>query len=68
MGTYLAYWLAAGNTFKVGDKIDIPHIGTVEVMPNTVLDPNAYTAENSGVVLLPERTIFDINNMDNYDF
>jgi AI-2 transport system substrate-binding protein len=68
MGTYLAYWLAAGNTFKVGDKIDIPEIGTVEVMPNTVLDPSAYTADDSGVVLLPERTVFDINNMDNYDF
>lgn len=68
MGTYLAYWLAVGNTFKVGDKIDIPEIGTVEVMPNTVLDPKAYTADDSGVVLLPERTVFDINNMDNYDF
>ncbi len=68
MGTYLGYWLAAGNTFKVGDKIDIPEIGTVEVMPNTVLDPKAYTADDSGVVLLPERTVFDINNMDNYDF
>lgn len=68
MGTYLAYWLAAGNTFKVGDKIDIPEIGTVEVMPNTILDPKAYAADDSGVVLLPERTVFDINNMDNYDF
>lgn len=68
MGTYLAYWLASGNTFKVGDKIEIPEIGTVEVMPNTVLDPNAYTADDSGVVLLPERAVFDISNMDNYDF
>jgi AI-2 transport system substrate-binding protein len=68
MGTYLAYWLAAGNTFKVGDKIEIPEIGTVEVMPNTILNEYAYTAEDSGVVLLPERTVFDINNMDNYDF
>ncbi|PKM52094.1 MAG: hypothetical protein CVV02_03650 [Firmicutes bacterium HGW-Firmicutes-7] len=68
MGTYLAYWLAAGNTFKVGDMIEIPDIGTVEVMPNTILDPNAYTADDSGVVLLPERTVFDINNMDNFDF
>jgi AI-2 transport system substrate-binding protein len=68
MGTYLAYWLASGNTFKVGDKIEIPEIGTVEVMPNTILNPDAYTAEDSGVVLLPERTVFDINNMDNFDF
>lgn len=68
MGAYLAYWLAAGNTFTVGDMIDIPGIGEVEVMPNTVLDPNAYTADDSGVVLLPERTIFTKDNIDDYNF
>lgn len=68
IGCYLAYYLASGNQIKVGDKINIPDIGEVEVMPNTVLDPNAYTAEDSGVVLLPERTIFTIDNMDNYNF
>ncbi len=68
MGAYLAYWLAAGNTFTVGDTIDIPTIGVVEVMPNTVLDPNAYTADDSGVVLLPERTIFTKDNIDDYNF
>ncbi|MEL7654590.1 MAG: hypothetical protein AAGU75_01635, partial [Bacillota bacterium] len=68
MGAYLAYWLAAGNTFTVGDKIDIPTIGEVEVLPNTVLDPNAYTADDSGVVLLPERTIFTKDNIDDYNF
>lgn len=68
IGCYLAYHIAAGNSLKVGDKVEIPEIGTVEVMPNTVLDPNAYTAEDSGVVLLPERAIFTIENMDNYDF
>lgn len=68
MGTYLAYWLASGNTFKVGDVIDIPEIGIVEVVPNTMLDPDAYEAEDSGVVILPERTVFTIDNMDNYDF
>ncbi|MDF3002845.1 MAG: autoinducer 2-binding protein lsrB [Bacillota bacterium] len=68
MGAYLAYWLAAGNTFKVGDKIDIPSIGPVEVLPNTVLDPKAYTADDSGIVLLPERTIFTKDNIDDYNF
>lgn len=68
IGCYLAYHIAAGNSLKVGDKVEIPEIGTVEVMPNTVLDPNAYTAEDSGVVLLPERAVFTIENMDNYDF
>ncbi|MBP6491669.1 MAG: autoinducer 2 ABC transporter substrate-binding protein LsrB [Clostridia bacterium] len=68
MGAYLAYWLAAGNTFTVGDKIDIPTVGEVEVLPNTVLDPNAYTADDSGIVLLPERTIFTKDNIDEYNF
>jgi AI-2 transport system substrate-binding protein len=68
LGCYLAYYLAAGNSIKVGDKIEVPGIGTVEVYPNTVLDPNAYTADNSGVVLLPERTVFTLENMDNYNF
>ncbi len=67
MGSYLAYWLAAGNTFKVGDKIDIPNVGTVEVMPNKVLGVD-YDAEDSGVVLMPERTVFNIDNIDDYNF
>ncbi len=68
MGAYLAYWLAAGNTFAVGDTIDIPTVGEVEVLPNTVLNPNAYTADDSGIVLLPERTIFTKDNIDDYNF
>ncbi len=68
LGCYLAYYLASGNAIKVGDKIDVPDIGTVEVFPNTVLDANAYTAEDSGVVLLPERVVFTAENMDNYNF
>ncbi|MDR1397606.1 MAG: substrate-binding domain-containing protein [Desulfarculales bacterium] len=68
LGCYIAYYLALGNKLKVGDRVDIPDIGIVEVMPNTVLDPRAYTAQNSGVILLPNRTEFTINNVDNYDF
>ena len=67
MGSYIAYWLAAGNTFSVGDMIDIPTIGTVEILPNSVLGYD-YLADDSGIVLLPERTIFDINNIDDYNF
>jgi hypothetical protein len=68
MGCYMAYYIASGHQVKVGDKIDIPEIGTVEVMPNTVLDPKAYTADDSGVVLLPERVVFTTDNMNNYNF
>ncbi|MDR2049943.1 MAG: substrate-binding domain-containing protein [Treponema sp.] len=68
IGCYLAYYLASGNRLRVGDRVDIPGIGLVEIMPNTVLDPGAYAASNSGVVLLPDRLEFTVKNMDNYDF
>ena len=68
LGCYLAFYIASGNRIAVGDTITVPGIGTVEVLPNTVLDPNAYTASNSGVVLLPERVVFTLANMDNYNF
>lgn len=67
MGAYIAYWLAAGNEFSVGDMIDIPTVGEVEIMPNSVLGYE-YLADDSGVVLMPERTIFDINNIDDFNF
>jgi ABC-type sugar transport system substrate-binding protein len=69
LGCYLAAYLAAGNTVKVGDKIDIPDIGAVEVMPNDCLVAGDTTAAtNNGVVLLPERVVFNKDNMNNYDF
>jgi len=69
MGCYLAAYLAAGNTVKVGDKINIPGIGEVEIMPNDVLVSGATTAAtNNGVVLMPERTVFTKDNMNNYNF
>lgn len=68
LGCYLGFYLASGNDIKVGDKIDVPEIGVVEVFPNTILDANAYTASDSGVVLLPERAVFTVENMNNYNF
>ena len=69
MGCYLAAYIAAGNEVKVGDKIDIPEIGEVEVMPNDCLVEGDTTADtNNGVVLIPERLIFNKDNVNNYDF
>ncbi|MTI57886.1 MAG: autoinducer 2 ABC transporter substrate-binding protein LsrB [Geosporobacter ferrireducens] len=67
IGAYVAYWLAAGNTFKVGDAIEVPGIGSLKVEPNTI-QGYSYTAENSGIVLLPERVVFTKDNIDNYNF
>lgn len=69
LGCYLAAYLAAGNEVKVGDKINVPGIGEVEVMPNDCLVEGAPTADkNNGVVLLPERTVFNKDNMNDYNF
>lgn len=69
MGCYLAAYLAAGNEVKVGDVIDIPGIGSCEVLPNNCLNPDDSTADvNNGVVLLPEDTVYTSENMNDYDF
>jgi len=68
LGCWLAWYLASGKRLSVGDRVDVPEIGTVEVMPNTVLDPKAKTAPGSGVILLPQRLEFTEANMDAYDF
>jgi AI-2 transport system substrate-binding protein len=68
LGCHLAWRLAVGEVFRVGDRVDVPDIGIVELMPNTVLNPTAYTSPNSAVVLLPSRTEFTVDNVDNYDF
>lgn len=67
IGAYVAYWLAAGNTFEVGGTIEVPGIGTLTVEPNSIQGYD-YSADDSGIVLLPERVVFDIDNIDNYNF
>lgn len=68
MGCYMAYYIASGHKVKVGDKINIPDIGTVEVMPNSVIGEQDDSKGASGVVLLPQRLIFTKDNMNNYQF
>lgn len=69
MGCYVAAYLAAGNKVKVGDKINIPGIGEVEVLPNNSIAEGVSTAdENNGVVILPERLVFTKDNMNDYNY
>ena len=59
LGCYLAAYISAGNTVKVGDMVEVPGIGTVEILANGDLVAGQETAaENNGVVLLPERVVF----------
>jgi AI-2 transport system substrate-binding protein len=68
IGCYLAYHLATGHEVDVGDRVDVPEVGMVEIMPNTVMDTDAVSLPGSGVILLPERTEFTAENVDDYDF
>jgi len=69
MGCYMVAYLAAGNHVKVGDKINIPDIGEVEIMSNDCIKEGDTTADqDNGVVLLPERLVFTKDNAGNYNF
>ncbi|EEW24069.1 autoinducer 2 ABC transporter substrate-binding protein LsrB [Rhodobacter ferrooxidans] len=67
LSVFIANEMVNGKVFKVGDKIDVPGIGTVEVSPNAI-QGYSYEAEGNGIILLPERTVFTAENIDNFDF
>lgn len=67
LSVFIANELVNGAVWEKGDKIEVPGIGTVEVSPNAVQGYD-YEAENNGIILLPERTVFTAENIDNFDF
>lgn len=69
LGCYLAAYVSAGNTVKVGDIVEVPGIGSVEILANgDLVEGQETAAENNGVVLLPERVVFTVENVANYPF
>ncbi|MED4203583.1 autoinducer 2 ABC transporter substrate-binding protein LsrB [Neobacillus mesonae] len=67
LAVYVAYWLAQGNALKVGDSIEVPDMGTVKVEPNSIQGYD-YTADDSGIIVLPERIVFTKDNTNDYNF
>ena len=67
LAVYVAYWLAKGNELKVGGTIDVPELGNVKVEPNTIQGYD-YKADDSGIIVLPERIVFTKENTKDYNF
>ena len=68
LATYVAYLMTVeGKSLKVGDEFEVPNVGKVKIEPNSIQGYD-YTAEDSGIILLPDRVIFTKENIDDYDF
>jgi len=67
LSVFVANELVNGAVWEKGDVIEVPGVGTVEVSPNAV-QGYEFEADNNGIILLPERTVFTAENIDDFDF
>lgn len=63
----VASHLLEGNELNVGDTFEVEGFGELEVQPNSVQGYD-YEADGNGIIVMPERTVFTADNIDEYDF
>ena len=67
LSIYVANHFVSKGPLAVGDKLDVPGVGTVEVSPNSI-QGYTYEAKDNGIIVMPERTVFTKENIDDFDF
>ncbi|EYT55246.1 autoinducer 2-binding protein lsrB [Leucobacter sp. UCD-THU] len=67
LSVHVASMLLDGTELNVGDKFEVEGFGELEVQPNSVQGYD-YEADGNGIIVMPERTVFTAENIDDFDF
>jgi AI-2 transport system substrate-binding protein len=67
LSIFIANELVKGRKFNIGERINVPEVGTVEVTSNKVQGYD-YESVGNGIILLPNRVVFNKDNIDDFDF
>lgn len=67
LSVHVAKMLIEGQELNVGDTFEVDGFGELEVQPNSVQGYD-YEADGNGIIVMPERTVFTADNIDDYDF
>lgn len=67
IAVFVANHVLEHGPMNVGDSLAIAGVGPVKVSANRV-QGYAYEADGNGIVVLPKRTVFTKDNIDDFDF
>ena len=67
LSVHVAAMLLDGEELNVGDTFEVEGFGELEVQPNSVQGYD-YEGDGNGIIVMPERTVFTSENIDDFDF